>query len=247
MVVHWRKELARDVPAAADGAAAPGTGSRLHTWLRLACNALGTVATAVALTIILSTKLVEGAWISLLAIGGLLLLFKLIERQYRKLARQLAAYCPHLLAHDGAPVVLLPFRCWDKPTEKSLRFALWLSSDIFAVHILNVDGAGDESEEPKVRRIWRDNVEVPVRNAGGAVPQLVVRSSKYRDFAGPMLAEIDRIHAEFPDRPITVIIPEVVSRHWWEKLLHANHAGQLPRPSATGASGGWWSSACPGI
>ena len=42
-----------------------------------------------------------------------------------------------------------------------------------------------------------------------------------------MLAEIDRLHAEFPSRPIAVIVPEVVSRHWWEKLLHANHAGQL--------------------
>ncbi len=232
MVVHWLKQLRGGKPGkpadnSSDHSGTPLRSDRSMTWLRLACNALGAVATSVALAIILATKFREGAWVSILAIGGLILLFRLVHRQYRKMTRELAAYRPDKLEHNGAPVVLLPFRCWDKPTEKSLCFALWLSPDVFAVHILNVDGTGDDSEESQVRRLWQENVEVPVRQAGGSLPQLLIRNSKYRQFAEPMLREIDRLRGEFPVRPIAVIIPEVVSRHWWEKLLHAGHASQL--------------------
>ncbi len=224
MVVHWSKQM-RGSGLRIESTQAQPSGRGL-TSLRLATNALGAAATAVALAIILGTKFLEGAWVTILTIAGLIVLFKLVHRQYRILAAQLAAYRPAKLNHDAAPVVMLPFRCWDKPTEKSLHFAMWLSADIFAVHILNVDGHGDEHEEDQVRKLWQDNVEDPVQHAGGALPKLVILQSNFRQYAQPLLAEIDRLHAQFKSRPIAVIIPEVVSRHWWEKLLHVNHASQ---------------------
>jgi hypothetical protein len=181
----------------------------------------------VALAIILATKLLEGAWVTILTIAGLILLFKLVHRQYRKLAAQIATYRPCKLEHAAPPVVLLPFRAWDKPTEKSLRFGMWLSSDIVAVHLINVGGNSDEGEAREAKEQWKDNVETPLQQAGLPLPKLIVVESKYREFAGPLLAQINRLEAEFPSRPIAVIIPEAVSRHWWEKLLHVRYAAQL--------------------
>ena len=106
MVIHWLKQLRGGKPGkpaenSPDHAGTPLRSERSMTWLRLACNALGAVATSVALVIILATKFSEGAWISILAIGGLILLFRLVHRQYRKMTRELAAYRPDKLEHDA--------------------------------------------------------------------------------------------------------------------------------------------------
>jgi hypothetical protein len=162
-----------------------------------------------------------------LTIAGLILLFKLVHRQYRKLVAQIATYRPAKLEHDVAPVVLLPFRGWDKPTEKSLRFAMWLSNDIVAIHLINVGGNSAEGEAEQTEKQWKDNVETPSEQAGLPLPRLIIVESKYREFAEPCQKQIERLKSEFPSRPIAVIIPEVISRHWWERLLHVHYANQL--------------------
>ncbi len=224
MVVHWLKQMRGSAPSSDPAQKSAG---RLTMYARLATNGLGAAATAVALTIILATKFLEGAWVTILTISALILLFKLIHREYRKLAKQIAAYHPAKLERSPAPVVLMPFRCWDKPTEKSLRFAMWLSTDICAVHLINVGGNSAAGEAEQIQKQWKTNVETPAQQAGVALPKLVIVESKYREFAEPLLRQIDRLKAEFPTRRIGVIIPEVISRHWWERLLHVHYASQL--------------------
>jgi hypothetical protein len=104
---------------------------------------------------------------------------------------------------------------------------MWLSDDICAVHLLNVGGNSAEGEEKAIKQQWQDNVETPARQAGLALPKLVVIESKYREYAAPFMAQVDRLKREFHARPIAVIIPEAVSRHWWEKLLHVRYTAQF--------------------
>ena len=54
---------------------------------------------------------------------------------------------------------------------------------------------------------------------GTDVP-LVIIESPYRSLVGPLLAYIDEIDQQRADDTITIILPEFITRHWWEHLLH---------------------------
>jgi hypothetical protein len=90
-----------------------------------------------------------------------------------------------------------------------------------------VGGNSAEGEAEQIKKQWKDNVETPSEQAGLPLPRLIIVESKYREFAGPCQKQIDRLKSEFPSRPIAVLIPEVISRHWWERLLHVHYAAQL--------------------
>jgi hypothetical protein len=210
MVIHWRR-------------AASGHASGLHLWV----NGIGAVATGVALVVILAAKFTQGAWITVIAIPLLLTLFKLINRHYVTLANQTAAHEPLDLSHNQPPVVLVPIKGWDRLTGKALRFAMWLSTDVHAVHLSNLSGEEAAEEEQRVRRDWIDDVETPAKRHGVPVPHLSVVQTPYRAFRRPLLAEIDRLKTQYPDRLIAVVIPEVIETRWWQFLLHRRKPARL--------------------
>jgi hypothetical protein len=55
----------------------------------------------------------------------------------------------------------------------------------------------------------------------------VVVESPYRSLTRPLLAYIDALHRQQPDRVLTVVLPEFVPAHWWEHLLHNQTALRL--------------------
>ena len=57
--------------------------------------------------------------------------------------------------------------------------------------------------------------------------ELVVVESPYRALVGPLLRYMDALQAQDPDRPILVVLSEVLPRHWWEYLLHNQTALRL--------------------
>jgi hypothetical protein len=70
MVAHWRHKRAK--------------GPRI----KLVFNALGATCTSIALLIIVVTKFVEGAWITLIVGPGLVWLFWKIRGHYQWIARE---------------------------------------------------------------------------------------------------------------------------------------------------------------
>jgi hypothetical protein len=61
-----------------------------------------------------------------------------------------------------------------------MRFALELSEDVRAIHILTQDSTITE-----LTPMWEELVGAPARAAGLPVPQLVLRKSTYRQFFAP--------------------------------------------------------------
>ena len=61
----------------------------------------------------------------------------------------------------------------------------------------------------------------------GRPTELVVVESPYRALVGPLLAYMDALGKQAPNRPIVVVLNEVVPRHWWENLLHNQTALRL--------------------
>ena len=200
-----------------------GEKSQVRLWV----NAMGAVATGVALCIILAAKFAEGAWITVLAIPALLALFKLVHGHYRRVEREVEARQPLDLNHNQPPVVLVPTKGWDRITGKALRFAMWLSTDVIAVHLSNLSGEEAREEEQRVQRQWAEEVEAPAAGHGVRPPRLVIVQSPYRSFLEPLFKQIDRLKNEFPDRLVAVVVPEVVETRWWHLLLHGRKPAKL--------------------
>jgi amino acid transporter len=220
MVIHWRKALRTQQ-------ATPDTGGRKTMRLKLAVNAMGALATAAALAIIISAKFIEGAWITILAIPVLLTLFKMTQRHYKLLEKQLKCTGPLDLSNYQQPIVLVPIRGWDNPTSKSLRFGMHLSKDIIAIHLTNLEGDQATSETSKLRRIWAQEVEQPATAAGMPPPKLEMVHTPYREFVTPIMERIDKFKTEYPQRPVAVIIPDIIEKHWWQSILHSSRASDL--------------------
>jgi len=118
------------------------------------------------------------------------------------------------------PLVVVPVEEWSKLTQKALRFALTLGSEIIAVQVSTEETSED------LRERWRVLVQEPTRSAGLPVPELVVIPSPYRLVITPIVNYILDLELKHPDRHLTVVIPELVEKHWYEYFLH-NQRGEL--------------------
>ncbi|HEX8525056.1 MAG TPA: APC family permease [Tepidisphaeraceae bacterium] len=215
MVVHWRRKNKENPQA------------KSKNNLRMIVNGVGAVSTGLALIVILVAKFTEGAWITLVAIPALFFLFKFVKRHYLRVARQIRKHEPLELDGKEPPVIVLPTEGWNKLTDKSLRFALQLSPDVTAVHLMSLNGEAPEEMECRLRKEWSEEVEEPVKRAGLTPPRLEIVHTPYRRFLNPLLNQVEKVKQQFPTRQVAVMVPEMVKRHWWQFLLHNYRAERL--------------------
>jgi len=105
---------------------------------------------------------------------------------------------------------------WNRISERALRFAVGISNDITALHIMS-----DDDGAP-LRKVWAERVEQPARKASAAVPRLEIIHSPCRQVIAPILDFLEKEKRGKPDNAIGVIIPELVETRSWEYLLHSN-------------------------
>ncbi|HJZ67685.1 MAG TPA: APC family permease [Blastocatellia bacterium] len=203
MVIHWRRKR--------------GRGFRTS----LVVNGVGAMATGIALVIIIIAKFVEGAWITLIIVPGLMVLFFKISAHYKLIAREVERAVKLKTAKAPPPAVIVPISGWNRVSERALRFATQISDDVTAVHV-----GSDKDENERLQKHWEEKVEKPARAANAPVPRLVVIYSPYRQLYQPLLDFVKKIEKDKPDQLVAVIIPELVEPHWYEYLLH-NHRGKV--------------------
>jgi amino acid transporter len=212
MVMHWWR-----------GKRGKGGGRR-----HLVVNGLGAAMTALALAVIIAAKFLEGAWITLLAIPLLILLFKVIRGYYERVDRELWEPRPLDLAVNDPPVVVIPTESWNRLTRKALRFAMLLSPEVIAVHLSALEGEDAEEETRTLQEQWEVDVERPTREAGLPQPRLVCLQSPYRQFLGPLLRFLESVKRGHPGRTVAVVVPELIKVHWWQHVMH-NRRSRLLR------------------
>jgi amino acid transporter len=205
MVLHWRHERTSSARAS------------------LIVNVVGGTATLVVALIITATKFVDGAWLSLAAIGVLTVIFHQIHRHYAHVQEQLevsgpVTELPSIItpADQGrGRAVIMPIDELNQAVVHTLEFAKTISDNVTAVHITD-----DVEDGETLRASWED-----------AVPDtpIVIIESPYRSFLAPMLAYIDGIDRADPGAYITVVLPEFVPAHFWEGILHNQSASRLKR------------------
>jgi amino acid transporter len=203
MVAHWKRAGGR------------------HARHSMFINGLGAIATAITVLIVITSKFVEGAWITLIAIPGILLLMRAVRRHYDRVRREIASPYPLPISKLHHPLVVVPLDGWSKVTQKALRFALTLSSDIVAVQV-------STSDEPQdLEKQWNHLVAGPTGKAGLPVPKLEVLRSPYRAVIHPTVDYIHKLEREHPNREIAVVIPQLVEKHWYEYFLHRQRSQLL--------------------
>ncbi len=201
MVVHWKR--------------IGGAGNSMVV------NGLGATATAVTAAVVLVAKFTAGAWITLLLIPGLMLLMRAVKRHYDRVELEIGTAGLIDAIDRRPPLVVLPIERWNAVSEKALRFAWTISTDIRAVHV----ECGEETDQ--LAQTWAELVEAPARSAGLPAPTLVVLPSRFRFVLRPIVEHILDLQAEHPDRHVAVVVPELVENRWYYRLLHNNRSAIL--------------------
>jgi amino acid transporter len=203
MVKHWNT-LLPDV--------AGREASRMRT--SRAINAVGTVATAVVLVVVLYTKVVHGAWIAILAMAFLFVVMRGIRRHYDAISAELdvdSVEPPMLPSRNHAVVLVSRLHL---PTLRAIYYARATRPSTLTAVTINLND--DDAEE--LLSQWKKH-DVPV--------ELVVLDSPYREITRPLLRYIRDLHRGSPRDVVTVFIPEYVVGRWWEQLLHNQSALRL--------------------
>lgn len=213
MSIRWHK-IGRVKP----GAEVKERGSTLayeNGWaFKMVINAVGAILTGVVMLVFSVSKFTQGAWLVILIIPALVILFSGINRHYRHLAKDLTLENYGTPPQIGRQRVILPIGGVHRGTLAALRYARTLTDDITAVHV-----SIDPEETEKVRQKWE---------TWGDGHRLVILDSPYRTFIEPILeyiVEIDELRQ--PKELITIVVPEFVPRHWWSNFLHTKTASTL--------------------
>jgi hypothetical protein len=192
MVVHWFKTRGR------------------HWHFKAFFNALGTVATTTALSIIAVSKFTGGAWMVIFLIPLLVLIFRTIHNHYQATREQLTLKgLPPSLMPLPEPRIVLPISGVHRGVIEALRYARSISDNVTAVFVEIDPGSGEFTR--KRWEEWGLDHDVP----------LVIVPSPYRSVIQPFLDFLDETDQQHNDGQLaTVLLPEFIPAHWWQSLLH---------------------------
>jgi amino acid transporter len=191
MVHHWWRERS------------PG-------WRRRASlNGAGAITTGVATVIFIFTKFLEGAWIVVVAIPLLILLFMRVRAYYDLVAREIRLDQKPAKPKSCAVTVVVPVSNVSRLTQEVLGEALSLGDHAVAVTVVFADNEEKGLELQRQWAQWDPGVE------------LVVLRSEYHSAVKPLVQFINSLKPS-PTRKVVVLIPVVIPRKWWHSVLH-NH------------------------
>jgi amino acid transporter len=175
-----------------------------------AANAVGAVATGVVTIVVVVSKFTIGAWIPVVLIPIIFVVFKAIHRHYEHVSRSIAIPDDYRSRRHRHTVIVLVGQV-HRGVLDAITYARSLAPD----RLLAVTVVHNEGEQGAIQQQW-DRYEVPI--------ELRTVYSPYRELSGPVMSLIDELDEEWPDDVITVIVPEFVLAHWWEQLLHNQSA-----------------------
>ena len=231
MVVHWRRH-------------------REPHWRTAALtNVVGAVLSAVVLGITAITKFAHGAWLVVLLIPLIVSGCRQIHAHYRRahealipraddthrghrLAPQLLAPQPQPAPDDHGPedatnprdicnLIVVAVAAIDAASLHALAYAASLTQPVLVVHV-----SADENEAARFQHYW---------DAWGDHLPLEIIISPYRATVAPLANYIEALHHQRPEVTLTVVVPEIVVKHDWQRPLHRHigrHLRRTLRPHA---------------
>jgi amino acid transporter len=180
--------------------------SREPGWRRRAAlNGIGAVATAVVSLIQIVTKFTSGGWVVAMIIPVIIAMLRKIHRHYDEFAREIQfdGQSPITPLHH---TVIVPVHGITKAVAGALVYATTISDEVIAAYV-----EVDKRETAELEQAWEEwDIGVP----------LVVLPSPYRSVLRPLVDYVENLRMVSPGELVTVVVPEVVPRRWWEHFLH---------------------------
>lgn len=203
MIRHWTRALASERD--------PQVRRRMFNSRII--NAIGLSFTAVVLVVVLLTKFLAGAWITILAMAFFFVVMRGIKGHYNSVERELAATETDKALPTRVHAIVLVSKL-HKPTLRALAFAKATRPNSLEGVYVSIDDA----ETARLMEEWDQ------RNTG--VP-LKILHSPYREVVKPIVEYATAIRGANPRAVVAVYIPEYVVGRWWEQLLHNQTALRL--------------------
>jgi amino acid transporter len=178
----------------------------------LPLNFIGMCLTGVVFVIFGASKLLEGAWVVLVIIPTLVMVFRAINRHYSDVAVQVDADTSTRAIAVQATFIV-PITDLNGIAFESLAMARSFSPTVIAVHVCD-----NPEHIARLRAKWE---------AWGNHVPLTIIETPYRSYIRPLLAYLDAIDRQRPDDTLVVVVPELVLDRWWHNLLHNQTALRL--------------------
>ena len=179
---------------------------KFNAWL----NGVGAFTTFIVLLIVAVTKFWSGAWVPLVVIPLIIVLFKSIHSHYAGVEKGLATavdYRPRAMNHTVIVLV--------GTVHRGVLEALAYAKSMRPHQLLAVTVVSDEEEQEQIARTWaRFGIDVP----------LEIVFSPYRELSRPVMRFVEELDAQQDNDIVTVVIPEFVVGSWWGQLLHNQSA-----------------------
>jgi len=191
MVRHWRSER--------------GRGWRGKALL----NGFGAVLTGVATVVVTASKFEEGAWLIVIALPLLVVVFEAVHRAYGRIGERLGLGRIPETPHRERSLVIVPVSSISRLTSEALTAAASLGDEVRAVTVCYPDPE-DRAALYALERSWA---------AWDPGVPLVGLSCERRSLGRPIAAYVREVAATEPGTRVTVLIPETEPERLWQRLL----------------------------
>jgi amino acid transporter len=192
LVVHWRRERPR------------------HWLARAVLNGVGATITAIAVAVFVLTKFTAGAWIVVVAIPLMMVMFSRIESYYAQVAAQLRLGRRPPQPHKQPSLVVLPIASVTLLTERALSAGLSLGDRVVPLAV-----AGDDDEREGIEAAWADwRCSVP----------LTVIVDPHRSLIRTVVHYVKSLKGG--KELVTVLIPVIIPAKRRHEILH-NQRGRI--------------------
>ncbi len=214
-----------------------GLGLAKHTWQErgerwqsdMFFFSFGGIVSFLVLLIFIITKFKQGAWLIIVIMPLLVLMFRGIrqvyqgeiqnleitpeaEEDFRRHMIRLKRRRANVKLTDFRDKVIVPVYDLNLVVLKTLKYAYSLTPQITAVHV-----ASEPIRTEKLLKHWAEHhIEIP----------LEIVESPYRSTVQDLLRYIDKVEKDGNFDTITLAVPEYVPIKLWHNLLH-NQTGQL--------------------
>ncbi|WP_342417465.1 APC family permease [Paenibacillus sp. FSL R10-2782] len=174
--------------------------------VKLAINTIGMLTTLSITLIFIFTKFSQ-VWMVFIFLPLVLYFFMKINGHYKNTAEQLRIDITKDKPMVKGNTIIIPVAGITRVVMNTISYAKTLSDNVVAVYV----GVDDEAIR-KMEQKWEE-WDVGIR--------LVVLKSRYRSIINPLRKFIDTVEWKKADEDhITVLIPQFITKHWWENILH---------------------------
>ena len=208
MVRHWREQ-------------------RSDGWFGRACiNGLGALLTLAALAIELVSKFTEGAYLVVIVVPLLVLMFHRIRVNYDRIGDLLQLGKVPPPPRRLSSLVVVPVGGMSRLTAEAISVALSIGDEVVAVTVCYGD-PDDEEVDVHFREEWEAwHPNVP----------LITLRTPHRSLAPPVVKYLRQVEGDGRYHRLLVLIPEVQPERWWRWILHNQRGFVLQRAIERGTS-----------